>query len=85
MPDMGDADLWDLTVNTGMPEPSVRYFAKCLLNAIVGVNGAGYVHRDIKPENVLLYEHLTPLLADFGSAAKISNQSQEFDYGTTGW
>ncbi|NVK30557.1 MAG: serine/threonine protein kinase [Gammaproteobacteria bacterium] len=40
-----------------------------LCDALTALHGVGVIHRDIKPANILLNEHLSPILFDFGIAA----------------
>lgn len=45
----------------------LRWFARCLAEAMAAVHAVGVLHRDIKPSNVLL-EGRSPVLIDFGLA-----------------
>lgn len=41
---------------------------KCIAKALLTIHKLGYVHGDIKPENIVISEHITPKLIDFGSS-----------------
>jgi len=45
----------------------LRWFARCLIDAVAAVHAGGVLHRDIKPSNVIM-EGRTPVLIDFGLA-----------------
>jgi len=45
----------------------LRWFARCLVDAVAAVHAGGVLHRDIKPSNVIM-EGRTPVLIDFGLA-----------------
>lgn len=45
----------------------LRWFARCLIDAVAAVHEGGVLHRDIKPSNVIM-EGRTPVLIDFGLA-----------------
>ncbi|HEY6019991.1 MAG TPA: protein kinase [Candidatus Paceibacterota bacterium] len=52
-------------------------------NALDFANKTGILHRDIKPANVLLGEHNTVKLSDFGAAFYLNSEyTQVFDVGT---
>ena len=46
-----------------------------LLSALSVVHEAGIVHRDVKPNNILMDDHGTPILCDFGVALLASGES----------
>ncbi|WP_172632083.1 serine/threonine-protein kinase [Dictyobacter arantiisoli] len=54
---------------TQIPLSTVVSYVKCLASALQYAHNARVMHRDLKPENMLLDEHQTLLLSDFGLAA----------------
>jgi serine/threonine protein kinase len=54
--------------NGAFEEPRVRGIAASVAGALAYAHGLGVVHRDVKPSNVLLGEHGTAQLSDFGIA-----------------
>lgn len=60
--------LRDLIKRKKIPIELVRQIALGLCDALIRSHQLNIIHRDIKPENVLLDEHYTPKLADFGVA-----------------
>ncbi|QWC85476.1 protein kinase [Nocardioidaceae bacterium] len=65
----------------------LRWFARCLAEALSVVHAAGVVHRDVKPANVLM-EGRSPVLIDFG-LARLADDSRltqaGFLMGTPGY
>ena len=59
--------LRDRLQDGGEP-PDVERLARELLGALAHVHAAGIVHRDVKPGNILLDEHGSAQLTDFGIA-----------------
>ena len=43
-----------------------------ILDGLVHVHAAGFIHRDIKPSNIMIREDGSPVLIDFGSARRTS-------------
>jgi serine/threonine protein kinase len=57
-----------------LAEGQVAALAGPLLDGLEVVHGAGYLHRDIKPGNVYVREDGSPVLLDFGSARRKSEE-----------
>ena len=57
-----------------LAEGQVAALAGPLLDGLEVVHGAGYLHRDIKPGNVYIREDGSPVLLDFGSARRKSEE-----------
>ncbi|XP_065309458.1 citron Rho-interacting kinase-like isoform X2 [Dermacentor albipictus] len=69
-------DLFNLIDRSGglLPEEEARFYLAELTLAIHALHSLGYAHRDIKPDNVLIDRTGHIKLADFGSAAKLSDK-----------
>ncbi|GAB9470588.1 Camk protein kinase [Globisporangium polare] len=64
-----NGDFFDIIADTGALSESVaKVYFQQLLSGIQACHAAGVVHRDIKPENMLLDEHFTLKICDFGLA-----------------
>ncbi|KAL1482059.1 hypothetical protein MTO96_034041, partial [Rhipicephalus appendiculatus] len=57
-----------------LPEEEARFYLAELTLAIHALHSLGYAHRDVKPDNVLIDRTGHIKLADFGSAAKLSDK-----------
>ncbi len=61
--------LWQLLRRSApLDEAAVRGVLVPLLEGLEMVHGQSYLHRDIKPSNILMREHGSPVLLDFGAA-----------------
>ncbi|XP_076331600.1 citron Rho-interacting kinase-like isoform X1 [Tachypleus tridentatus] len=58
-----------------LSEDMVKFYLAELVLAIRSLHTMGYVHRDIKPDNILIDRIGHIKLADFGSAAKLSEHN----------
>lgn len=67
-----------------LPEPQIIKFVKLILNGLHYLHEQGVVHRDVKAANVLITDGDDVKLADFGVAAKVSNQYESV-VGTPNW
>ncbi|KAH8041806.1 hypothetical protein HPB51_018558 [Rhipicephalus microplus] len=69
-------DLFNLLDRSGglLPEEEARFYLAELTLAIHALHSLGYAHRDVKPDNVLIDRTGHIKLADFGSAAKLSDK-----------
>lgn len=76
----GSGDLFDHLIDTGkMGEDEARGYFKQVLAAISHCHDRGIAHRDLKPENLLLSEHGTVKVCDFGLANQFSQPNQPVD------
>jgi serine/threonine protein kinase len=67
--------LHDLLRQGLLPLERARQIALDLCDALIHTHRLKIIHRDIKPENVLIDQHGTPKLADFG-VARLSEDTQ---------
>lgn len=59
-----------------VPPVTMLAYLKQIVDALQYAHDQHYIHRDIKPENMLLGEHDTVLLSDFGIALVFHTQTQ---------
>jgi serine/threonine-protein kinase len=57
-----------------LPDQSVRLMAE-VADAVAFAHQKGFVHRDIKPSNILLHESGRPVVADFGIAMALNEDT----------
>lgn len=55
---------------------------RAILDALAHAHAQGVIHRDLKPSNILLDEHGTPRVMDFGLAARIEGEGEAEYSGT---
>lgn len=61
---------FDLIVKSGrLSEPEARRYFRQLVDGVSYCHSQGVAHRDLKPENLLLDEHMTLKISDFGLSA----------------
>lgn len=60
--------LLKLATHRPLPEHEARGYALQLVSAVEFLHNKGIIHRDIKLENIMLRQHWTPVLIDFGFA-----------------
>ncbi|HEX3053460.1 MAG TPA: serine/threonine-protein kinase [Aggregatilineaceae bacterium] len=68
MPLMSGRSLADLLKSAPLPLPQVGEITRQIASALDYAHRHHIIHRDIKPKNILLDDHDTPFLADFGVA-----------------
>lgn len=62
-------ELFDrIEPDVGMPANEARRFFNQLMDGVDYLHNKGVAHRDLKPENLLLDEHDTLKISDFGMA-----------------
>jgi serine/threonine protein kinase len=64
---------------SGLPLPSVRAIAACLLAALAHLRSLRLVHRDVKPSNVCIGPDGLPRLIDFGFARTVDSSEAARD------
>mmetsp|Transcript_28643 Transcript_28643/g.92219 ORF Transcript_28643/g.92219 Transcript_28643/m.92219 type:complete len:436 (-) Transcript_28643:226-1533(-) len=63
-------ELFDLIVKSGrLSELEAWLYFRQLVNGVSYCHSAGVAHRDLKPENLLLDQHMTLKISDFGLSA----------------
>ena len=68
-------ELFDrIEPDTGMQEHVAQRFFNALIDGVEYLHKKGVSHRDIKPENLLLDEHDSLKLSDFGMATVFRHQ-----------
>jgi len=71
-------ELFDrIEPDTGMQEHLAQSFFNMLIDGVEYLHKKGVSHRDIKPENLLLDEHDTLKISDFGMATVFRHQGVE--------
>jgi len=88
-PFIPNGDLFDIIysiIKGPLDEPTVRFCAEQLLEALEFLHNNGYAHRDLKLENILIDKDYNLILADFGHAEEHSTTSgpRKFKSQTTG-
>lgn len=79
--DCGHIDLLhhlQKTAPKGMSLIDFFHIALPLTHTVHELHTRGIVHRDINPSNIVLNEHLSPTLVDFGSALTLSQFETDF-------
>lgn len=66
-------DLHDAVLRKRFHEAEAHVLMIQILEGLAHVHQCGYVHRDVKPENILLTDDGVAKLADFGIAARLSD------------
>lgn len=78
--------LWKKQHKGMMPEPLAARFVRIISYALEYLHRENIVHRDVKLQNILLDDNLSPLLADFGLAARFNKyKSRDTTCGTDGY
>ena len=76
-------DLFNkITPEVGMDHGLAREYIKSVASALSYLHSMGFVHRDIKPENVVIDEHGTAKLCDFGMT-EVAGKIATHGSGTT--
>ncbi|XP_056319011.1 cGMP-dependent protein kinase 1 [Danio aesculapii] len=80
-------DLWVLLRERGsLEEDAVRFYAACVLEALIVLHRKAIVHRDLKPENVLLDQRGYAKLTGFGCAKKLDSLRRAWSFcGSVGF
>jgi serine/threonine protein kinase len=52
----------------GIPEPTAKFYAACVLEALSFMHARRVIHRDVKPDNLLLFSSGYLKLSDLGAA-----------------
>lgn len=66
-----------------LPWPAALRLLQPICAALDFAHGLGVVHRDLKPGNILMSAHEAPLIADFGFAHVLGEQSQSITIGSS--
>ena len=66
-------------------EIQTKFFASCLIEALLYIHSQKIIHRDIKPENLVFDENGFLHITDFGIAKFITKNNSEETSGTPGY